>query len=206
MMGAPKIVAQPFSVQNRKAIPPSGMSPEAIWHAAYDTQTYTDNATTSLDFFTAVNADKTLSNMEAAGQFPAPQVFNLFGIYADLWTAVGVSTDAATAGNANDLYLLLMVGRPSWRFTLQNKNYGYYPLSMLHGSGGPDVFFSQTVATVSQQTAKNIQHGGWNYNGSITIPAQTSFQFNVIWQAAQNLTADWRIRITFTGILSRAVK
>jgi hypothetical protein len=207
MIGAPKFRAEPFAAQNRKAIPPSGRSPEAIWHVAYDTQTYTDNSTTSLDFFSAVNADKSLSNMEAAGQFPAPQVFNLYTIAADLWTALPVSTDAAQAGNLNDLYLLLFVGRPRWTFTLQNKMYGPYPLSVLHATGGVSGYIqSTTAAGATVQAASNLPHGGWNYNGSITIPSQTSFQFNVTWQAAQNLTANWLLRISLFGILSRAVK
>lgn len=206
-IGAPKFAAQSFQQQNRKAIPPSGRSPEAIWHMAYDTQTYVDNATTSLDFFAAINADKSLSNMEAAGQFPAPQVFNLYNITADLFTALPVSTAADMTGDLNDLFLLMLVGRPRWTFTLQNKVYGPYPLTTLHATGGPDGYFVGTTAAAgSSQAAKNMPHGGWNYNGSITIPAQTSFQFNITWAAAQNLTADWRIRVGLFGILSRAVK
>lgn len=206
-LNAPRFQAESFGRQNAKAIPPSGRSPEAIWHVIYDTQTYTDNATTSLDFFSAVNADKSLSNMESAGQFPAPQVFNIFGIYCDVWTAAPVSTTADVTGDLNDAFLLLMVGRPRWQFTLQNKVYGPYPLITLHAMGGPAGYLqSTTAAGGSTQAAGNMPHGGWNYNGSITIPAQTSFQFNVTWAAAQNLTADWRVRISMSGILSRAVK
>lgn len=205
-IGAPAIRPRSFRQANERAIPPSGRSPEAIWHCAYDTQTYTDNATTSLDFFTAVNTDKTLSNMEAAGQFPAPQVFQLYAITCDVWTAAGVSTSATYTGNVNDIYLLLMVGRPAWLFTLQNKTYGRYPLITLHGSGGPDGFIGSSDGAEILQFARNMPHGGWNYNGSITIPAQTSFQFNVVWAAAQDLTADWRVRINLFGQLDRAVK
>ncbi len=206
-LAAPKFRAEPFSRQNAKAIPPSGMSPEAIWHVIYDTQTYTSAATTSLDFFAAINADKSLSNMEAAGQFPAPQVFNIYGINADLWTAAPISTNAALLGDLNDLFLLLLVGRPRWTFTLQNKIYGPYPLTLLHATGGPSGYLQATTAAAgSTQAGINMPHGGWNYNGSITIPAQTSFQFNVTWQAAQTLTANWLLRVSMSGILSRAVK
>ena len=206
-IGAPQIRARSFQQANARAIPPSGRSPEAIWHCAYDTQTYTDNATTSLDFFAAVNTDKTLSNMEAAGQFPAPQVFSMYAICCDVWTAAGVSTSASNVGNANDIYLLMFVGRPSWLFTLQNKTYGRYPLATLHASGGPEAFLGTAIATPgSLQFGRNMPHGGWNYNGSITIPAQTSFQFNIVWQAAQDLTANWLIRVSFFGQLDRAVK
>lgn len=206
-LGSPKLRAQSFKTENRKAIPPSGASPEAIWHIAFDTKTYTDNATVSLNFFDSTNlGNGFLTNMEAAGQFPAPQIFDIYGIFCDLWTAVGVSTNAATAGNVNDLYLLLFTGTPVWTFTLQNKNYGPYPLISLHGLNAPVAFLSSTVATVSQQFASNDRTPGFSYNGGITIPAQTSFQFQVRWAAAQDTTANWLIRISMTGKLSRAVK
>jgi len=81
---APRIRALPFRAENAKAIPRSGRDPEAIWHLAYDTKTYTDNSTTTLNFFDAVNVgNETLSNMEIGAQFPAPQVFSIFGIFCD---------------------------------------------------------------------------------------------------------------------------
>lgn len=206
-LSSPAIRARPFAVENQKAIPPSGRSPEAIWHLIYDTKVYTDNATTSLNFFDSANVGTLdLSNMELPGQFPAPQVFDIHGIFCDLWTAAGVSTNAATAGNVNDIMLLLFVGRPRWLLTIQQKNYGPYPLRALHGLNAPVGLLSQTVATVSQQQATNDRSPGWNYNGSITVPANTAFQFNVTWAAAQDLTADWRVQISMTGKLSRAVK
>jgi hypothetical protein len=207
-LGAPSLRARSFQAENQKAIPQSGRSPEAIWHLVYDTKTYTDNSTVSLNFFDSTNVGSLdLSNMELAGQFPAPQVFDIHGVFCDLWaTAAGVSTSATTVGNLNDIYLLQFVGRPRWTLTIQQKNYGPYPLITLHGLGAPVSQLSQTVATVSQQAASNDRSPGWNYNGSITIPSQTAFQFNITWAAAQDLTANWLIRIGMTGKLSRAVK
>lgn len=206
-LSSPNLRARSFAAEAQKAIPPSGRSPEAIWHVAYDTKVYTDNATTTLNFFDSANVGVLdLSNMELPGQFPAPQIFDIHGIMCDLWTAVGVSTGATTVGNANDIYLLLFTGRPRWILTVQQKNYGPYPLSTLHATGVPVTFISSTVATVSQQIASNDRSPGWNYNGSITIPPQTAFQFNITWQAVQDLTADWRVRIAMSGKLSRAVK
>jgi hypothetical protein len=206
-LGAPRIIARPFRTENAKAIPRTGRDPEAIWHTAFDTKTYTDNTTTTLNFFDATNVGNGfLSNMESAGQFPAPQVFDIHGVFCDVWTALGVSTGATTVGNLNDYFLLMYTGTPVWTLTLQQKKYGPYPLITLHGLGGPHGYLSQTVATVSQQAAVNNFSPGWNYNGSITIPAQTSFQFNVAWAAAQNITADWLFRISMAGKLSRAVK
>ena len=206
-LGAPRITAQSFRTENAKAIPRTGRDPEAIWHIAFDTKTYTDNSTTTLNFFDSTNVGNGfLSNMEAAGQFPAPQVFNVHGIFADLWTALPVSTSATVDGNINDFYLLMFVGTPVWTLTLQQKKYGPYPLCTLHGLGSPNVMGWSSDGAEILQAVSNDRSPGWNYNGSITIPAQTSFQFNVAWAAAQNTTANWLIRISMSGKLSRAVK
>lgn len=199
--------AKPNAVVAAAATPPSGNSPEAIWHCAYDTQTYTDNATVSLNFFSAVQADKTLSNMESAGQFPAPQYFQIHQICCDLLPAAGVSTAAGGAvGNLDDFALLLFNGRPTWTLTISNKNYGPYPLTTLHGTGGPTGFgYGTFTAEESLQYAKNDGSPGWNYNGSLIIPMQTSFSFAVNFAAAQQLTADVRIRISMFGVLNRRV-
>lgn len=206
-LGAPIIRALPFSTENQKAIPRSGRSPEAIWHLAYDTKTYVDNTTTVLNFFDAANVGNDfLSNMEVGGQFPAPQVFDIHGIFCDIWTALPVSTSTGVAGTLNDQALLMYVGQPIWTLTLQQKKYGPYPLISLHGLGGPTGFGWSSDGTNLFQYARNDPSSGWNYNGSITIPAQTAFQFQVRWTAAQNISADHLIRISMTGKLSRAVK
>jgi hypothetical protein len=206
-LSSPRLRANSFASEANKAIPPSGRSPEAIWHVAYDTKVYTDNTTVSLNFFDSANVGVLdLSNMELPGQFPAPQIFDIHGIMCDLWTAAGVSTSATNTGNANDIMLLLFTGRPRWLLTLQQKTYGPYPLTTLHGTGSPQVFIGSSDGAEILQQATTDRSPGWNYNGSITIPPQTAFQFNVTWTAAQDLTADWRIRIAMSGKLSRAVK
>ncbi len=206
-LGSPRIRALPFRSENAKAIPRSGRDPEAIWHLIYDTKTYVDATTLTLNFFDATNVgNETLTNMEIGAQFPAPQVFDIHGIFCDLWTALPVSTSATTTGDLNDLGLLLYVGRPMWTLTLQQKKYGPYPLVTLHGLGGPTGFGWSSDGVEILQYARNDPSPGWNYNGSVTIPAQTAFQFQIRWNATQDLTADWLIRIAMTGKLSRAVK
>jgi len=206
-LGAPKLTARSFRAENAKAIPRSGAQPEAIWHIAFDTKTYTDNSTTTLNFFDSTNVGNGfLSNMELAGQFPAPQVFDIHGIYFDAWTAAPVSTSATVTGNLNDLLLLMYVGIPVWTLTIQQKKYGPYPLRSLHSLGGPTGFgFSSDGAEILQY-ARNDPTPGFGYNGSITIPSQTAFQFNVAWNAAVDTTANWLLCISMAGKLSRAVK
>lgn len=187
--------------------PPSGQSQEAIWHQLYDTQTYTDNSTTRLTFFAATNADNTLSNMDASGMLPAPQSFAIHNVCCDLWTAAGVSTSATTVGNVNDLFLLMLVGRPTWTLNISSKRYGPYSLSALHGTGGPVGFSTNasTAAAVSQQFAKNDASAGWNYYGKVGVPEQVAFNMEVVWGAAQDLTANWTIRMSLFGVLNRRV-
>jgi hypothetical protein len=171
----------------------------------YDTQTYTDNTTTSLTFYAAAQTDPTLGNLPTSGVFPSPQIFKIHNICVDFISAGGVSTDAATAGNINDLYLLLFVGRPVWTLNISDKTYGPYSLTALHGTGSLNAQLSSTVAAVSQQFATNTVFPGWNYYGRIIIPEQNNFNIRVQWSAAQNLTADVRIRLSMFGVLSRRV-
>lgn len=187
------------------ATPPSGSSPEAIWHQLYDTETYVDNTTTTLNFFQTTKADPTLSNMQTAGQLPSPQIFQIHNICVDLIQAVGVSTSATTVGNIDDLYLLLITGRPIWTLSIADKNYGPYSLSALHATGSLNAQLSSTVATVSQQFATNTPFPGWNYFGRIIIPEQNNFTIRVQWAAAQQLTADVRVRMSMFGVLTRRV-
>lgn len=206
-LAAPRARVRSFQAQNAKAIPRSGTSPEMIWDLRYDTKTYTDNATVSLNYFDSVNVGTLdLTNMEVGGQFPAPQVFNIHGVYFDAWTAIPVSTSATLDGDLNDLALLMWVGRPRWTLTIQQKNYGPYPLVTLHGLGGPTGLGWSSDGAEILQYARNDPSPGWNYNGQLTIPAQTAFQFNITWAAAQNTTADWRTRVSMSGFQSRAVK
>lgn len=200
--------ALPAAAVRAQATPPAGNSQEAIWHCLYDTNTYTDNTTTRLTFFDAARGDVTLSNMEVAGQLSAPQTFQVHNVCCDAWTASGVSTAAGgLVGNLDDLQLLLVVGRPVWTLNMASKRYGPYPLTALHGTGGPTGFgYGTFTAEESLQFAKNTDSPGWNYYGKIIILEQSSFNMEVQWAAAQNLTADWRIRISMFGVLNRRVQ
>lgn len=192
-----------------KSTPPSGASPEAIWHQFYDTQSYTDNSTTRLVFFQTTNVDATITNMPAAGQLPDPQWLSIYNICLDFLNAGPTNSETgAITGQLNDQVLLLMVGRPTWTLTISDKRYGPYSLTALHGTGAP-------IGDVSGGTGSDhdwsIQYGhnalnpGWNYNGTLIIPPKTNFTIEVNWAAAQDLTGDVYLRMSLFGILSRRV-
>lgn len=200
--------AVPRSVLKAASTPPSGSSPEAIWHTVYDTQLFTSASTVRQVFFQSTNADQTRCNMEAAGQFPAPQIFQIYNITADFIPAGALVTTAAAAvtGAANDLSLLLLASRATWTLTLSNKQYGPYPLSFLHASGSLNAQVGGTTAAGGTlQWATNTPLPGWNYFGRIIIPEQNSFTITLNFAAAQTLTQNYDIRIAMSGVLSRRV-
>lgn len=186
-----------------KSTPPSGASPEAIWHQFYDTQKYVDNSTLRLQFFQVTNVDSTLTNMPAAGQLPDPQWLSIYNITLDFLNAGPTVDAAAVTGQLNDQSLLLMVGRPTWTLTISDKRYGPYSLSALHGTGAPTGAVADGVSVT--QYGHNALNPGWNYNGTLIIPPKTNFSIEVVWAAAQDLTGDVYMRLSLFGILSRRV-
>jgi len=191
----------------RSATPGSAGGPEAIFHQFYDTQLYTSAATVRQTFFNNTSADPTISNMQAAGQFPDPQYFSLYDITLDFLPATAYVSTAATAntGNINDYGLLLMTARPTWTLVLSDKRYGPYSLSALHGTGGVQGFLALTAAaTNNAQYGHNNLNSGWNYYGSIIIPPKTNFFIEVNYAAAQTLAGgNPNLRISLFGLLSR---
>ena len=204
--------AKSKAVLNAEATPPSGRSLESIWDQKYDTQTYPAAGTTApLQFFTAVNADKTLSNMEVAGQFPSTQTFQIFSICLDFLPALaagGVSDGVATAaGNLDDMIRAMVIARPTWTLNISNKAYGPYSLTLLHGTGGPTGFGWGTVAASHDfQYGRNEQSPGWNYFGRIIIPEQMTFTFTLNFQGTLVPVAQaLLLRLSLLGVLSRRV-
>lgn len=191
----------------KRATPPSGNSPEAIWAQFYDTQTYVDAVSVRLQFFQVTSVDPTLSNMKAAGQFPDPQWLSIYDVTADYLSAnSSVAGAVGVTGQYNDLALLMMVGRSTWTLSISDKLYGPYSATLLHGTGGPIGMIAANgtaAATEQHQIATNALNPGWNYKGSLIIPPKTNFGVELNWAAAQNLTGNVLIRVSLHGILSR---
>lgn len=201
-----------FRAQSKEAVeaaatPPSGHSQEVIWHQLYDTQTFTDAVTVRLNFFAAVNADKTLSNIEQGGTLPRPQSLAIHNITLDILETIPVTTSATLTGSLNDLALLLIgsAQRPTWTLTISNKAYGPYSLTTLHGTGGPTGFGFSSDGVEIIQFAKNDPAGGWNYFGRVSIPEQMSFGVQIDYAATADITADVRFRLSLFGPLNRRV-
>jgi hypothetical protein len=212
LMGSTEFGA-PFRAVSNAAVeaaatPPSGSSAEAIWHQLYDTQTFTDNSTVRLTFFTNPSADRTLTNMAGGGgTLPRPQTLQIYNITLDILSTIPVTTSATLTGVLNDLALLIFgaAQRPTWTLTISDKSYGPYSLTTLHGTGGPVGFgFSSDGAEIIQ-FAKNDPAGGWNYRGRVIIPEQANFQFAIDYAATADISEDKRFRVSLFGVLNRRV-
>lgn len=187
--------------------PQAPNQPEAFADTLYDTQTYLDNSSVALTFFGAAQPDLTLGNI-GAGSLPDGQYFSIDHISLDAWADAGWVTTAAggVTGAADDLGLLLYQGRPTLTLTLNNKPYGPWPLLAAGGSGGVDVFGWGTFTAEESLQTGQVRVGGMFVGQSIVIPPLVSFRAVVNWSAAQNLTDDYRLRLSFVGTRYRPVQ
>lgn len=210
LMGAiaPLIVPRTRMQLEELANPQGKGVSEAVPWILYDTQEYTSTATTTLNFYQTQQSDRTLSNLLQGGALTEPnyfEIYNLgFDVLLDMTTVAGGET-----GALDDIAKLMLVGRPIFTLTIQDKNYGPFPLSFLHTSGGPHGFGWGTFsAPESVQYGNNsVPDGGWNWRGSVVIQPKVGFSVQVQWNAAQTLAAgNTFLRFWMAGCLHRAVR
>lgn len=181
---------------------------EVIPHILYDTQLYTSAVTTTQSFYQTQNNDRTLSNLLQAGALTDPQYFEIFNLGCDVLQDASLNAAATEVGVIDDIQKLLLVGRPIFTLTISDKNYGPYPLSFLHTSGGAVGFgWGTNAAPINIQYANNsLPDGGWNWRGSVVIPPKVGFSVTVQWAAAQTLQAgNPQIRFWMAGALHRRI-
>lgn len=182
--------------------------PEAIPHILYDTVVFTSATTLQQVFYRTQQSDPTMGNLQQAGALPDPQYFQIFNIGCDYLPAVlGVSTSADNTGLLNDLAKIFLVARPTFTVTIADKNYGPYPLSVAHTSGGPVGALGGAAVFDFQQGNNGPADGGWNWYGSVVIPPKQNFFVQVNYAAVQTLqNGNPNIRFWMSGILHRAVR
>lgn len=188
----------------------SGMS-EAVPAVQYDTLTYASAATTQLRFFATTKNTRQLSNMELAGQFPAPQYFELYYVGLDVLTP----PQAGALSASLDVWGILFgsgaaaQGGPTLTFSIASKEQFQIPLSYAHGSGGNVGFGWSEAANAAAGGAEwannSIPDGGFPVGGSIMIPPTQGFSVVLDWPAAVALSADRALRINLVGTLHRRI-
>lgn len=206
MSGHVRVIAKTKAQLDAISQPEFAGQPEALPWVLYDTQTYTSAATTRLTFFQNTNIDPTITNMEAAGQLPDPQYFEIW--YMGLDILIDVSTAATEAGAVDDVAKLILVGRPTFTLTQSNKAFGPFPGSFLHASGGPTGGIASAIATPgSIQFGNNgVFDGGFCVGGSIVLRPKVGWNVSMAWSAAQTLNfGNPLLRFWMSGVLHRRV-
>lgn len=214
-----QIGAMDYATLKNRSTPGVG-GVEANVDTLYDTQTAASAGLATLNFFTNVNSDVTLSNMETAGVLPAGQYFDVWRIFVDAnrlptvtnIAGVGAGPTPTAAGAFNDLATILHTGRAVVTFTMFNKPLGPIPLTFFGNSGSAEGLIQPALsgayaATTTQiaiyQTARMPDNGGWPANGTLRIPPQTKFGVTINFASGVTLGADTPLRITLLGVRYR---
>jgi|SRR5579864_71166 len=207
-----RIWGKPLSADDLGALAtPAAGDLESFPYIAYDRQTFPQaGGVATLTFFTATS-NPNVSNMEAAGQFPAPQWFQLFG-FCVTPMAAGPSniTDAASGTNAtgiqNDWDLLTKTQGAVLNFSISRKAYGPIPLLACHGLGGAIGFFTGSGAgtTAQQQVQNGPADGGFGPQGEVVLPPNVGFTCNIQLAAAQALSVATLVEVALVGRIYRA--
>ena len=189
--------------------PQAANEPQSFPHIYYDTQTYVSAATLNLTFFQAVQADKTLGNIEAPGSLPTPKFFAIESIGLDVLLRPAAQAGHVATGPIDDVAQLVLFGRGTLEFQYQNKVYGPWPLSAFQASGGPTGFGWATMTAEAQVSYANngIPNGiGYGMNQQIILKPNANFSFTLRWPAALTLAAgNTLLRIWLYGGLYQAV-
>ena len=209
----PKTKAQLMRLAN----PEMANQPEVLPWVLYDTQTFVSGTTQSLNFFSTLQTNKSLGNMESAGQIPDPQFFEVHYFGCDIMVTP-TTIASGVVGAIDDIHKLLWGdagdGSDAGRFTfvISNKRIGPFPLSYCHGSGGAIGFGWSNDNVAAGGTPESIQYanngvfdGGYYAGGSIIIPPKIGFNVDLDWGGPITLSGNVAIRFNLMGVLHRRV-
>jgi hypothetical protein len=185
---------------------------EAIWQPFYDFQTYGTAGATSMTFFQVPNgqSSKTYAdtNMELAGQFPAPTAFLCTAIMVAFFpggnpsatgTALAVSTywnDAVSVANSG--YLEMTIGSKVY---LRDAPIGKFaPNFTVQGVAAVGI---ANTALTQTQTAFARAAGRYYEVTPFLIPQSQNFNLKLIWPTAQTVAVTGRIGLILDGFYYR---
>jgi hypothetical protein len=183
-----------------------------VW---FDTNTYTSGTTTQMDNFQTVPTDRTLGNMQAAGQIPAPMYYDVYHLSTYLNVAPSALAIAATltplTGALQDVHNLVI---GAITFSIAQKTYFEGKIYMAPAGGGVNPFVAAFgTLTAPQAQAVTFGQNGVpdprarnNFWGGITIPHNQNFLVRYNWSAALTLAGgNTAITTYLDGYLYRRV-
>lgn len=175
----------------------------------FDTQTFTSAAANTIGFFAAINSDKTISNMNLAGQFPSNEFFKLAEIHVDLLIRPLVETAPAATnpvtGQADDEIQIRLTSKANVTFTYRNKPYGPYPIGLARPIGAARVAIGFTGAATTAAAYALWDAVGLLFEKQIIIAPTSSFAITVANSVAVTLIANASMRVGMRGPHYRTV-
>lgn len=185
---------------------------QTVPYVLWDTQTYTSAADIILNYFSAVQADPSLGNIDGGGVLPIDTWLTIQWMMIDVLIAPSDSLVLAS-GAWDDLSDLMWTGRPFHKLVIQNKDYAVAPASFFHASGGIQGFgFSDAVTTVAgavgikEYANWGVQDGGFFVGGAIQINPLAGFRTTLNWPAAVTLAlGNPLVRVCYLGAVSRPI-
>jgi hypothetical protein len=190
----------------------SNVGLEVVPHILYDTQTYTDNVTTTLDFFSSIPANEAISNVNPPRVLPNPNSFLIQCISVHVPIELTVTDEGAAAAAlptpSDDVILLINTG--ILKLTIGSKPYGPWPLFRLPVSSG----FKFSAASAAGAEAANLVLDYGITDGplyslipNLLIAPLQQFSVQLSWPGgAVNLLANRTIKVLLDGQLSRAIQ
>ena len=185
---------------NNVVTPIAPGQPEGIAWTWFDTQTYTSTTTTQIDFFQAIQTDKTLGNIQAQGQMPNPMFFQLYHImvYIDIGPsglAVAATIGTPLLGALNDVRNLI---NGSLTLNIAQKDYYQSKISMNPGGIGVGSAQLANAGTYTATDGDQIQYGN---NGAADIRARNCFWGLIVIPPTQNfyVRMNWSAALTLNN-------
>ena len=188
---------------------------DVIWQPLYDFQTYAQAGQTSLNFFQTPigQGGKTLedTNMESAGQLPAPQKFVVEAISVEFFPGnpVNMSVVDTSTLNWDDVYTFMKSGYLDFvvgsKSRLQQTPLGSFPPSYRLG-GGAAVTGAASVANTIDGVDYASMAGQMFSIIPVTLPANQNFKVSLNWAAAVPINVAARVGVKLHGNLYRSVQ
>mgnify|MGYP001598572053 CR=1 FL=1 len=213
-MRAFKVEQLSYAQLKNMSKPQNVSEPEGLPWVLYDTQATVLATPTRLEFFSTLQTNKSLGNLDLAGQLTSGEYFMIKTIGMDILLPPLVSTAGTSEVNAmSEIYEILFgdatTGADSGRFTFNmlSKSIGPFPLSFLHASGGPTGYGWGTFTAEESNTFANngIFDGGFPF-GNLVIPPNTNFNVALEWGGATTLIAERSLRVWLNGVKYRPIR
>lgn len=185
-----------------------GGATEVVYQPWYSVETITSGSTQELEFFSAVTADRTVSNMELPNAFPAASWYRPWGLYFEVLAPVSTATASPAWANVENI---IRSSRGVIRASLNSKRYGEAPLSLVPAPGGPigqGYAEAASAGTASPNWASNSYGPPCPLLAGVTIPGQQPFSIAARWPTPLTLVGGGtvQVRCTMVGAWYRRIQ